>query len=170
MSERNRMPSAGATAASARPSEYTAAPRRDRVGTARGLPTFTDQDDHHHHQGELASRNQIRKACALDRAAGRTPDEARYAAMPRLQLWDLIAELERQQMGRSEPAPAPEPAPKPSAEELAKRRDHGRELLNKIATREGLIDHPNPQVRGRVAAELAQCETEYERLTRGDDD
>ena len=59
--------------------------------------------------------------------------------MPRLQLWDLIAELERQQMGRSEPAP--EPAPKPSAEELAKRRDHGRELLNKIATREGLIDH-----------------------------
>ena len=139
-------------------------------GTARGLPTFTDQDDHHHHQGELASRNQIRKACALDRAAGRTPDEARYAAMPRLQLWDLIAELERQQMGRSEPAPAPEPAPKPSAEELAKRRDHGRELLNKIATREGLIDHPNPQVRGRVAAELAQCETEYERLTRGDDD
>ena len=120
---------------------------------------------------ELASRNQIRKACALDRAAGRRPDEARYAAMSRIALWDLIEEREHQPiMGRPEPAPAPEPAPKASAEDLAKRRDHRRELLDQIATREQLIDHHDPQVRGRAAAELAECEAEYERLKRGDDD
>ena len=43
---------------------------------------------HYHHQEELASRKQIRKACALDRAASRQPDEARYAAMSRTALWD----------------------------------------------------------------------------------
>ena len=128
--------------------------------TARDLPLLTDQDDHHHHQGELASRNQIRKACALDRAAGRSPDEARYAVMSRTALWDLIEEREHQPMGRPKPAPAPDPAP--SAEELAKRRDHRRELLDQIATREQLIDHHNPRVRAVVAAELQTLRTELE--------
>ena len=132
--------------------------------TARSFPLLTDQDDHHHHQEELASRNQIRKACALDRAAGRSPNEARYAAMSRTALWDLIEEREHQPMGRPEPAPVPEPAP--SAEELAKRRDHRRELLDQIATREQLIDHHDPKVRAVVAAELQTLRTELELVDR----
>ena len=65
---------------------------------------------------------------------------------------DLIAELERQQM-------APEPAPAPE-----QRRNHRRELLDRIATREQLIEHHDPQVRARVAAELQTLRTELERL------
>ena len=134
---------------------------------ASRLPTTTDQDHHHHHQEELASRKQIRKACALDRAAGRTPDDACYGAMPRSELWDLIAELERQQVAPEpnieEPnvKPAPEP---PSADEMARRRNPGRELLDRIATREHLLNHHDPKVRAAVAAELETLQAELETL------
>ena len=60
-------------------------------------PTTTDQDDQHQHPVDLASRRQIRKACVLDRAAGRTPDEARYSTMTRADLWDYIAAVEQDQ-------------------------------------------------------------------------
>ena len=109
--------------------------------TARDFPLLTDQDDHHHHQGERASGSQIRKACALDRAAGRIPDEARYQAMSRADIWDHIAaqeRAERETAAAQEPTPVP-PAPVPgltaadrariAAIAVERRRGKLRELL-----------------------------------------